>query len=39
MILKNWESEKANFLQVCPKEMLNKLAHPISLEAAAVPAE
>ena len=39
MILKNWESEKANFLQVCPKEMLNKLAHPISLETAAVPAE
>ena len=38
-ILRNWDDEKANFVQVCPKEMLNKIAHPISLEAKAVPAE
>ncbi|MTH99132.1 MULTISPECIES: glutamate synthase large subunit [Alphaproteobacteria] len=38
-ILQHWEVEKTNFLQVCPKEMLNKLAHPLSLEATAVPAE
>ncbi len=38
-ILQHWDLEKANFIQVCPKEMLNKLAHPISHEAAAIPAE
>ena len=38
-ILQHWDTEQRNFLQVCPKEMLDKLAHPISLETAAVPAE
>ncbi|WP_299366796.1 glutamate synthase large subunit [uncultured Tateyamaria sp.] len=38
-ILQHWDTEQRHFLQVCPKEMLDKLAHPISLEAAAVPAE
>ncbi|MEX0307391.1 MAG: glutamate synthase large subunit [Ruegeria sp.] len=38
-ILQHWEVEKAHFLQVCPKEMLNKLSHPLTTEAAAVPAE
>ncbi len=38
-ILQHWEVEKANFLQVCPKEMLNKLSHPLTTEATAVPAE
>jgi glutamate synthase (NADPH/NADH) large chain len=38
-ILQHWEVEKANFLQVCPKEMLNKLSHPLTNEAQAVPAE
>ncbi len=38
-ILQHWEVEKTNFLQVCPKEMLNKLGHPLSDEAEAVPAE
>ncbi|MEL7131846.1 MAG: glutamate synthase-related protein, partial [Pseudomonadota bacterium] len=38
-ILQHWETEQHNFLQVCPKEMLDKLAHPISLEEAAIPAE
>jgi glutamate synthase (NADPH/NADH) large chain len=38
-ILQHWEAEKANFLQVCPTEMLNKLPHPIGIEDQAVPAE
>ena len=38
-ILQHWDSEKVHFLQVCPKEMLNKLAHPIAIEASAIPAE
>jgi glutamate synthase (NADPH) large chain len=38
-ILQDWEAERGNFVQVCPKEMLGKLAHPISIAAAAVPAE
>ena len=38
-ILQHWDTEKGNFLQVCPKEMLNKLAHPIGIEEAAIPAE
>ncbi|WP_377191706.1 glutamate synthase large subunit [Ruegeria meonggei] len=38
-ILQHWEVEKSHFLQVCPKEMLNKLSHPLSNEATAIPAE
>ncbi|MBY5933564.1 glutamate synthase large subunit [Tateyamaria omphalii] len=38
-ILQHWDTEQQNFLQVCPKEMLDKLAHPLSLEEAAIPAE
>ncbi|WP_299749385.1 glutamate synthase large subunit [uncultured Tateyamaria sp.] len=38
-LLQHWDVEQHNFLQICPKEMLNKLAHPISEEAAAIPAE
>ncbi|EBA16918.1 glutamate synthase, large subunit [Roseobacter sp. SK209-2-6] len=38
-ILQHWDLEKGNFLQVCPKEMLNKLPQPLSLEQPAVPAE
>ncbi|MCR9114145.1 MAG: glutamate synthase large subunit, partial [Rhodobacteraceae bacterium] len=38
-ILQFWESEKASFLQVCPKEMLDKLEHPIGIENEAIPAE
>ncbi|APX13232.1 glutamate synthase large subunit [Tateyamaria omphalii] len=38
-ILQHWDTEQHNFLQVCPKEMLDKLAHPISLEDTAIPAE
>jgi len=38
-ILQDWAREKANFLQVCPKEMLDKLEHPLGIERAKVPAE
>ncbi|WP_264211741.1 glutamate synthase large subunit [Leisingera thetidis] len=38
-ILQHWDIEKASFLQVCPKEMLDKLTHPVMQEQAAVPAE
>ncbi len=38
-ILQHWDSEKANFLQICPKEMLAHLPAPLSFEEAAVPAE
>jgi glutamate synthase (NADPH/NADH) large chain len=38
-ILRNWDLEKSNFVQVCPKEMLNKILHPLGLEQDAVPAE
>ncbi|PYF11824.1 glutamate synthase (NADPH) large subunit [Rhodobacter viridis] len=38
-ILSNWQAERANFLQVCPKEMLVHLPHPLSDEPKAVPAE
>uniref|UniRef100_UPI0035B0DF82 glutamate synthase large subunit n=1 Tax=Paenirhodobacter enshiensis TaxID=1105367 RepID=UPI0035B0DF82 len=38
-ILQNWEAELGNFLQVCPKEMLARLPHPLTNEPAAVPAE
>ncbi|ARE40433.1 Glutamate synthase [NADPH] large chain [Rhodovulum sp. P5] len=38
-ILDHWELEKGNFLQVCPREMLDKLSHPLGIEERAVPAE
>ena len=40
-ILQNWDREKGNFLQVCPKEMLAHLPHPIEAveTPSAVPAE
>ena len=38
-ILANWSEERANFLQVCPKEMVSRLPHPLSDEAVKVPAE
>jgi glutamate synthase (NADPH/NADH) large chain len=31
--------EKYNFLQICPKEMLDKLPHPLSSEMNSIPAE
>ncbi|WP_114964814.1 glutamate synthase large subunit [Alkalilacustris brevis] len=38
-ILRRWDIERANFLQICPKEMLPHLSHPLSHDAAAMPAE
>ncbi len=38
-ILQHWDVEKTNFLQVCPKEMLVHIPHPLSQEDTAVPAE
>jgi glutamate synthase (NADPH/NADH) large chain/glutamate synthase (ferredoxin) len=38
-ILQHWATERANFIQACPKEMLAHLPHPLSAEAEAVPAE
>ncbi|TCO69926.1 glutamate synthase large subunit [Rhodovulum euryhalinum] len=38
-ILDHWDLEKGNFLQVCPREMLPHLTHPLGIEERAVPAE
>ncbi|MEL7256859.1 MAG: glutamate synthase large subunit, partial [Pseudomonadota bacterium] len=38
-ILQYWDVERANFIQVCPKEMLDKLEHPLGIEEDAIPAE
>ena len=38
-ILQDWEIERRHFLQVCPREMLNKLPHPVGVEKTAIPAE
>tara|TARA_A200000113_G_scaffold60510_1_gene51847 strand:- start:3469 stop:6060 length:2592 start_codon:yes stop_codon:yes gene_type:complete len=38
-ILQDWDTEKSKFFQICPKEMLDKLSHPLSSESDAIPAE
>ncbi|RLJ41446.1 glutamate synthase (NADPH) large subunit [Litoreibacter meonggei] len=38
-ILQDWDVEKANFVQICPKEMLIHIPAPLSLEDQAIPAE
>ena len=38
-ILQHWDMEQQHFVQVCPKEMLDKLPAPLELEDRAVPAE
>ncbi|MGH1425888.1 MAG: glutamate synthase large subunit [Pseudooceanicola sp.] len=38
-IMQHWDIEKDNFLQVVPKEMLNKLPYPVGVEDQAIPAE
>jgi glutamate synthase (NADPH/NADH) large chain/glutamate synthase (ferredoxin) len=38
-ILNDWAVERLNFLQVCPKEMLIHIPHPLSDEPQAMPAE
>jgi glutamate synthase (NADPH/NADH) large chain len=32
-IFENFNAEMLNFLQICPKEMINKLENPISLKS------
>ncbi|XOY57587.1 MAG: glutamate synthase large subunit [Rhodobacterales bacterium] len=38
-ILQHWDMEKAHFVQVCPKEMLIHLKHPLTIAQTAIPAE
>jgi glutamate synthase (NADPH/NADH) large chain len=38
-ILHGWERNREHFWQVCPKEMLSRLSHPLSDEVAEVAAE
>ena len=39
-LLQHWDVEKGNFVQVCPKEMLDKIPHPLGLDdSMSVPAE
>jgi len=38
-ILQHWATERAYFLQVCPREMLDKIPHPLGAQNIAVPAE
>jgi len=30
--LRNWDKEQLHFRQICPKEMLTRLPHPLSDE-------
>jgi glutamate synthase (NADPH/NADH) large chain len=32
-ILHSWDAELAHFIQICPKEMLNRIPHPLSLDS------
>ena len=38
-LLRNWETSLPAFVQVCPKEMVDRLAHPLTETGARVPAE
>jgi len=38
-ILQHWETERHNFIQICPKEMLPHLPAPLGYDDAAMPAE
>ncbi|MEL7343319.1 MAG: glutamate synthase-related protein, partial [Pseudomonadota bacterium] len=38
-ILRHWDETRSHFVQVCPKEMLDKLPAPLGFEAVKVPAE
>ncbi|SEV93630.1 glutamate synthase (NADPH) large subunit [Aliiroseovarius sediminilitoris] len=38
-ILRHWDLEIGNFVQVCPIEMLERLPAPLSIEANAIPAQ
>ncbi|RVT81958.1 glutamate synthase large subunit [Rhodobacteraceae bacterium CCMM004] len=38
-ILQHWDDALRQFVQICPKEMLDKLPHPLGIEDTAIPAE
>jgi glutamate synthase (NADPH/NADH) large chain len=38
-ILQHWETELSNFVQICPKEMLVHLPHPLSKLPESIPAQ
>ena len=38
-LLQHWDEEKRHFVQLCPKEMLDKLEVPIAGLEEAIPAE
>ena len=38
-ILRHWDGERGNFIQICPKEMLDKLDHPIAAGGKSIAAE
>ena len=38
-LLATWDIERGNFIQICPKEMLVHIPHPLTVEPQAVPAE
>ena len=38
-ILNNWDAEKSKFLQICPKEMLVHIKHPLTEEKGAILAQ
>ena len=38
-LIEDWERERGKFWQICPKEMLTRLAYPLSDEAAMAAAE
>jgi glutamate synthase (NADPH) large chain len=38
-ILQHWEAERQHFVQVCPKEMLIHIPHPLTVAEQAMPAE
>ncbi len=38
-ILQHWDEQLRHFVQVCPKEMLDKLPQPLGFDEVAIPAE
>ncbi|WP_333832049.1 glutamate synthase large subunit [Rubrimonas sp.] len=38
-MLRNWDRERGRFVQICPKEMVSRLSHPLSDEGVALAGE
>ncbi|MGB8623404.1 MAG: glutamate synthase large subunit [Paracoccaceae bacterium] len=38
-IIQHWDLERGNFIQICAREMLPHLTHPLGIEEEAMPAE